>query len=133
MSFEPISSGAVTSTSDASRCVSGPARPVTKGEADLLVTLINMLPQAGELRSQMARTLVQEMKDGQMGSLRFVGTDDHRKAHEVIAARVLDSDGVPLEISLNLDQYGHLFELDIWKVDFSPLRRLPEPAQVQRV
>ena len=102
-------------------------------EADLLVALIDMLPQASELRSQMAGALVQKMQDGGMGSLRFVCPDEHRTAHEVVAAKALDSDGVPLEISLNLDQYGKLFELDLWKVDFSPLHHLPEPAQVQRV
>lgn len=106
---------------------------MTRAEGDLLAALVDMLPQAGELRSQMAGALVQEMADGRMGSLRFVGPDDHRKAHKVIAARALDSDGVPLEMSLNLDQYGNLFELDIWKVDFTPLHHLPEPSQVQRV
>jgi hypothetical protein len=37
-----------------------------------------------------------------------------------------DADNVPVVASLNLDQEGDLFELDIWKVNFDPLIRLPE-------
>ena len=36
-----------------------------------------------------------------------------------------DADGVPVSAALNLDQDHHLFELDVWKVDFSPLQRWP--------
>lgn len=133
MSFEPISSPTATSTSDVSRFVSGPVRPLTRAEADLLFKLIDMLPQAVELRRQMADALVQDAKDGSMGSLRFVNGNDDRKARKAVAARSLDADGISLEITLNLDQYGKLFELDVWKVDFSPLSRLPEPAHVRRV
>jgi hypothetical protein len=132
LNFELTNSATAISTSDASPYVKDAVRPLHKAEADLLTALIDMLPQAAELRRQMVGASVQEMHDGGMGSLRFVSRDDS-KAHEVIAARSFDDDGTQLEISLNLDQHGDLFELDIWKVDFSPLIRLPEPAQVQRV
>ena len=36
-----------------------------------------------------------------------------------------DEDGVKVIASLNVDSDGHLFELDIWKTDFSPLLRIP--------
>ena len=29
------------------------------------------------------------------------------------------------------DEYGELFELDFWKVDFSPLRRYPQPQDLR--
>jgi hypothetical protein len=32
---------------------------------------------------------------------------------------------VALSITINADQHGSLFEMDIWKVDFTPLIRLP--------
>ena len=108
-------------------------RPLTKAEADLLTALIDMMPDGARIRRQIAGARVQEMKDSRMGSLRFINGGSHRMHGEPIAAKATDEDGVPLEISINLDENGDLFELDIWKVDFSPLRRLPEPAQVQRV
>ena len=37
----------------------------------------------------------------------------------------LDSDGVPISVTLNIDDDGLLYELDIWKVDFSPIIKYP--------
>jgi len=34
---------------------------------------------------------------------------------------------VPVSVGLYLDQFGDLFELDVWKVDSSPLIRYPHP------
>jgi hypothetical protein len=31
---------------------------------------------------------------------------------------------VLVSVALNVDQRGELFELDLWKVDFSPLQRI---------
>jgi hypothetical protein len=36
-----------------------------------------------------------------------------------------DRDGVPVSFSVNLDEEGALFELDIWRVDFQTLQSLP--------
>lgn len=33
----------------------------------------------------------------------------------------MDQDGVDVIATLSLDNYGDLFELDVWKVDFSPV------------
>jgi hypothetical protein len=49
---------------------------------------------------------------------------------ELIAVGYTDEDDVPVSISLNLDEHGGLFEIDIWKVDFSPLRRYPSPSDL---
>lgn len=69
---------------------------------------------------------VQEMKDGGMGSLRFVAEDDkERSLGETIAeSEFIDEDEVPVMVSLSLDNNGDFFELDLWKVDFSPVRSL---------
>jgi hypothetical protein len=37
----------------------------------------------------------------------------------------IDSDGIPIMVYLDLDQSGALYELDIWKVDFSPVIKYP--------
>ena len=36
-----------------------------------------------------------------------------------------DKDGIEVIASLNTDNNGNLYELDIWKTDFSPLIELP--------
>ncbi len=70
------------------------------------------------------------MDDGGMGSLylslsgemitkRLFG-DDISECH------FFDSDGVYVIVHLNLDKNGDLFELDIWKTDFSRLLKFPD-------
>lgn len=73
---------------------------------------------------------VAPMDDGGMGSLLLYpegkiipGRAFGRTLHEV---EFKDADHVAVVASLNLDQHGDLFELDIWKVNFDPLIRLPE-------
>ena len=34
--------------------------------------------------------------------------------------------------TVNLDNNDELFELDIWKTDYSPLKRYPQPDEVRR-
>ena len=73
-----------------------------------------------------------DMKDGGMGSLRISdGSDQARRmGREALTASYIDDDQVPVSISVNLDEAGNLFELDMWKVDFSPLLRYPTPDRV---
>src|SRR5690242_18653640 len=74
--------------------------------------------------------LVRSMEDGGMGSLSLFPKG------EIIEGRVLgervsefqftDQDGIEVIASLNIDNNGNLFELDIWKTNFRKLIRLPE-------
>jgi hypothetical protein len=75
--------------------------------------------------------LVEEMNDGGMGSLRFVGTQDRRLGSRVGSAEFNDADGILVSVALNLDQHEELFELDIWKVDFSPLQRIAPVSKLR--
>ena len=85
----------------------------------------------GELSARWSETLmVAPMDDGGTGSLLLypdgrihAGRTFGRTLHEV---EFKDADHVAVVAALNLDQYGDLFELDIWKVNFDPLIRLPE-------
>jgi hypothetical protein len=72
------------------------------------------------------------MNDGGMGSLRFVGSADRRFGKCIGEAEFDDLDGVPVSVALNVDQYGQLFELDLWKVDFSPLKRIAARDEFRR-
>ena len=65
------------------------------------------------------------MADGSMGSLLF--ERDLRVSHFGVAERYfLDEDGVLVSATLNTDADGRPVELDVWKVDFSPLKRWPD-------
>jgi len=74
---------------------------------------------------------VADMNDGGMGSLRLapsgVDTPARRMSRQGAEFEYADDDGVLVQVSLNLDEQGQLFELDSWKVDFKPLinRRVP--------
>ena len=77
-----------------------------------------------------ARMMVAEMNDSGMGSLRLFpeGSDvvDSHFGKRASACQFTDEDGVEVIASLNLDQRGSLYELDIWKTDFGKLIRIPQ-------
>ena len=73
--------------------------------------------------------LVSEMQDGGMGSLLLypsgIVEDEHRTFGIQISECVFkDTDNVNIIASLNLDENGNLYELDIWKTDYSPVIQL---------
>ena len=73
---------------------------------------------------------VADMDDGGMGSLRLFpkGADDldEKIGKCASACQFTDEDGVEVVASLNLDQHGNLYELDMWKTDFGKLIRIPD-------
>ena len=74
--------------------------------------------------------LAEEMNDGNMGSIYLFRNDfptkTNRKYSKTIASKdYIDADNVKLSVTLNIDQEGNLYELDIWKVDFSQLIQYP--------
>ena len=54
-----------------------------------------------------------------------IGDTKRLFGQEVSRLQFKDQDGIEVSVSLNVDQFGQLFEVDIWKVDFSPLIRIP--------
>jgi Domain of unknown function (DUF6984) len=75
--------------------------------------------------------VVQRMADGEMGSLAFgpIGTG-RRYGSSPAECHFRDSDGVIVSASLNLDEQDAPYEVDVWKVDFSPLLRWPTRADL---
>lgn len=73
--------------------------------------------------------LVRPMDDGKMGSLYLFpqGNVIERRVfgEQVSDFQFIDLDGIEVIASLNLDNTGNLFELDIWKTDFGKLLKLP--------
>lgn len=74
--------------------------------------------------------LVKPMNDGGMGSLYLFPKGkiikDRILGKQVSDFQFKDLDGVEVIASLNLDNNGNLFELDIWKTDFSNLIKFPD-------
>lgn len=73
--------------------------------------------------------LVRPMDDGEMGSLYLFPKgeikEDRILGEQVSELQFTDQDGIEVIASLNIDSNGDLYELDIWKTDFSKLIRLP--------
>ena len=78
-----------------------------------------------------SNTKCSNMDDGGMGSLRFVSSgkgfsiDAQKFGGEISSCHFTDEDGVWVSAALYIDSSGCPFELDMWKVDFSPLIRIP--------
>ena len=65
---------------------------------------------------------VEEMNDGGMGSVEFISDDLSKNRHygSVLGeVKLLDADGMEAFASIIFDQYGDIFQLDIFKGDSS--------------
>jgi len=105
-------------------------RTFTPAELAVITRVLDMANASTPERLQEARSvLVSEMDDGGMGSLKVVrnGADPRRFGCILGEASARDSDGVPVFITVIADQFDKLYEIDIWKTDFSRLAAMPEP------
>jgi len=93
------------------------------------MSLVNCLLREASLVHVLNQQKVIEMNDDGMGSLYFVHpfkTYEQRLMKKcVIEKQFIDSDRTPILVSLNVDDEDLLFELDIWKADFSKVLRYP--------
>jgi hypothetical protein len=118
----------MSDASPSNRIPSRQTRCLSDAERSLLEFLV---PGHPDLCTEPA---VKDLSDGGMGSLRFVTCGEAPKhATELARACYTDDDGVLVSIVITVDQDGHLFEVDFWKVDFSRRQRFPTPAEVRRV
>jgi hypothetical protein len=104
-------------------------RLLKKEECNLIEYLLKNMPDFKHLLQDLPDLVVEEMNDGGMGSLRFLSkTGEKRIMREEIAEiSLLDLDGIPVSFSVNLGTDGELYELDVFKGDFSPLKKFPLP------
>ena len=101
------------------------------------IALIEMLLSFGnrqELGTGLKDAEVREIPGGEIGSLVFAASGEGtRKFGDVLAtAEAPDSDGATITFALNLDRSGALYELDIWKEDFSHVITLPDAGSLRR-
>lgn len=103
------------------------ARPLRGEEQMLLRALLKSRDDFETLDRQISNGLVRDLPDAGMGSLEFIGEESRMLGKVLARAEYVDSDGVLTSIVVNADLLGKLFELDMWKVDFSALRKYPQP------
>lgn len=114
--------------------VIGAKRLPLPAEYALLAALVSA-SGIDKLSVQLGTVFVQAMNDGGMGSLRFVGAAGCRFGGKVAEAEFKDEDGTLVLATLYVDQYGDLFELDIFKGDFNRLISIPsvENMMIRRI
>jgi hypothetical protein len=89
------------------------------------IAIITKLLKIAKLEIDITQLLVNPMDDGGMGSLAIGENYSGRQLGEEVAEYMFkDIDGTAVSAALNVDQQGNLYELDIWKVDFSPTQTL---------
>lgn len=112
-----------------------PLRLASDPEKAVISALLALKPETAQLTDTLHGLLVAEMSDGGMGSLSLVpnGLAGAQRGfgRQVVMGEFADSDGVPVSVALNVDNQGYLYELDVWKVDFSQLMRWPDPTEIR--
>jgi hypothetical protein len=108
----------------------GPLRPLREEELALIRKLLSRTALADKALAQLSTDLVRDMPDGGMGSIQFhkasTPPNTRKFGKQVAEGAFKDSDGVPVSVTLNLDEQGELYELDLFKGDFSPLISYPD-------
>ena len=104
-------------------------RPLRDEERALMLSMLSRV-RTVKSGSVQAEAQVADMQDGGMGGIRFVSQRSRHFGRELVRGEYHDSDGVLVSIAINADDHGDVFELDFWKVDFSPLKRYPKPEDV---
>ena len=85
--------------------------------------MLELLARAG-MKVDVSSLEAEEMVDGGMGSLLFRGSEDRKFGAAAATLEFKNNDGVLVSVALYVDQSGAPFELDVWKVDFSPTAKL---------
>ena len=103
-------------------------RPLTSNEVNLLkILLANKKPQYDSLKTSFTDSVI-SLDDEGMGSISFLNEHNEKNNLEIIAIseyQFNDKDDVPVLATLYSYSDGRLYELDIWKVDFSPVLAYP--------
>jgi len=97
------------------------------------ITLIDFLVVKAKLKmaeNWKEQLQVAPMDDGGMGSLvLLLGNNpkpDRQFGRQASEHQFKDADGVDVIATLNVDTEEEPFELDVWKMDYSPLIKLPD-------
>ena len=110
-------------------------RTLKKEEKEILEKMLYTSQWKNRFSIDLDNIKVQNMDDGGMGSIKFISklkiSEDKRVMKECISKNeFIDKDGILVQISLNIDNNDNLYELDFWKVNFSPINKYPKPEDL---
>ena len=112
-------------------------RKLSKKERAVISALLQSTPDTVAYDVDLDDLHVVEMADGGMGSLSLIPKETQKKnrsfGKQIVAGEFTDNDGVPVVVTINVDGENRLYELDVWKVDFSPLLSWPDPSTIKIV
>jgi hypothetical protein len=105
-------------------------RPIRREEAAILRAMLR--DRSAQWTAQIPGAMVKQMTDGARASVQFASRlpGFRRFGKQVAEAAHTDDDGTHVSITINVDENGDLFELDVWKVDDTPLIRFPTPDDI---
>ena len=94
--------------------------------------LVSHLFEAAGLPFDADTLIVEPMSDGGMGSLALGTGHAARTMGRLVAeCHFVDKDQVLVSATLNVDQEGIPYEVDMWKVNFEPTVEWPASAQIR--
>ena len=103
-------------------------RKLKNEELGLITHMLSRVPNGDYFIKKLPSLLVTELING-MGSFKFLSETSQKrtKQKEIAHINLRDEDGIPLSITLNLGTDGELYELEVFKADFSLLKQFPLP------
>ena len=102
-------------------------RKIRENEKALIVFLLEKLNL--NLPNYPINEEVFEYEAGKMGSI-SLNNDPDAYAGDLIQVEYIDTDDVPVMITLTHDAEGQLLDLDFWKTDFSKLLKYPSVEEI---
>ena len=97
-----------------------------------IIPLLSFLLEKAKIDVDFSSIKLEAMNDGEMGSHKFQTNNlDSQFGCEVASCSFTDTDGIVVSATLNLDQHGALYELDLFKGDFSKLKRWPLGSELK--
>jgi hypothetical protein len=95
--------------------------------------VIDVLLRSAGVTQRYESRLVLDVDDGDMRGIVFVSGAGTRRyyAGALATAAYQDSDGELVSVALNVDQYGDVYEIDVWKSSLRPLLRYPQPQELR--
>jgi hypothetical protein len=111
-------------------------RKLSAQEKAVMSALLRDNPEIQHFADELEDLVAIEMDDGGMGSLSLIskrldGVGPRTLGKEIAVGEFLDRDGVTVSVAINVDREKRLYELDVWKVDFSPLLHWPDSGKIQ--
>ncbi|TCJ18791.1 hypothetical protein EPD60_03255 [Flaviaesturariibacter flavus] len=99
------------------------ARPIKEEERALIAYLLT------KVKDGQRYAIPDDVESLGEAGIQFTQKGEH--AADLVEAEYTDSDGRAVFITLTANDAGALYELDLWKVDFSRLQSYPTPGEIR--